>query len=74
MFGARYVLPLNLFSCPLRVFFAKVSWSFSDIIILIRVPFSDIIFLARVPFSGIIFGKGALFEHNFNSKVLNVVQ
>ena len=59
VFGARYVLPLNLFSCPLRVFYAKVSWSFSDII-LARVPFSDII-LVRVPFSGIIFGKGALF-------------
>ena len=59
MFGARYVLPLNLFSCPLRVFYAKVSWSFSDII-LARVPFSDIV-LVRVPFSGIIFGKGALF-------------
>ena len=64
MFGARYVLPLNLFSCPLRVFFAKVSWSFSDVI-LARVPFSDII-LTRVPFSDIIiFDKGALFGHNF---------
>ena len=74
MFGARYVLPLNLFSCPLRVFYPKVSWSFSDII-LARVPFSDII-LVRVPFSGKILARvpfsGLL--QSFGNKVVTVVR
>lgn len=72
MFGARYVLPLNLFGCPLRVFCFKVSWSFSDVI-LARVPFSDIIIFNKGALFGHNFGKGALFGRNFGNKVVNVV-